>query len=159
MEIIISCLLVALMISPWVWMIVNRKKTPPSPPPPPIDLSPIHRSIGELTSAVQKVQKDLTQVPRKTMKTLEGATNVNKGAYAEWNAFHSLCRTYDKVVFFGTVFDFMCVRFEQRGDEPAGVDFIDVKSGRASLSKDQRRLRDLIKEGKIDFKTVRVKVD
>jgi len=64
---------------------------------------------------------------------------------------------YDIVIPFNTVFDFMCVRFD-KGDEPGIVDFIDVKTGKASLSQDQRKLRDLIKEGKIDFKVARTKI-
>jgi len=37
------------------------------------------------------------------------------------------------------------------------VTFIEVKSGNSRLSKKQRKIRDLIKEGKVEFKTHRIK--
>jgi len=117
----------------------------------------LNANVASVKLDTETLKKNLTELPRKTMRTLEGSTNVNKGAYAEWAAFHTLCREYDRVIFFNSVFDFLCIRHPSEED-PGTVDFVDVKSGRATLSKDQRVLRDLIKDKKIDFKTVRVKV-
>lgn len=37
------------------------------------------------------------------------------------------------------------------------VTFIEVKSGNSKLSRKQRKIRDLIKDGKVEFKTHRIK--
>lgn len=54
--------------------------------------------------------------------------------------------------FIGDPIDF--VHFDEEG-----ITFVEVKSGKSQLSKKQRRIRDQISQGKVDFKLYRIKGD
>ena len=150
--------LLALMVAFAAFMIGRGKRPDPVRVEVPIESNAaVLAQLRDFSSQLAGVKRTLTEVPRKTLKTFEGSANVAKGEIAEWAALQKLSAVYDIVVPFNAVFDFMCIRFDKE-DVPGVVDFIDVKTGRATLSSDQRKLRDLIKAKKIDFKVAKVQI-
>ena len=114
--------------------------------------------VRGLAHEIETLKKNVVDIPRTTLKTFEGNNNVSRGEIAEWAALQKLSSVYDVVIPFNAIFDFMCILFP-KDDKEGSVDFIDVKSGKAVLSAEQKKLRDLIKAKKIDFKTVKVQVE
>ena len=66
----------------------------------------------------------------------------------------------DRLIVAGDIVDYIGIRFPI-GDIPGAIDFIDIKTGKsASLSSDQRKLRDLIEKSAdiFSFKVVKVQI-
>jgi len=115
-------------------------------------------SLSKVVAENAEFRKSLRDLPSTVLRTIQGSVNNTTGKLGELVKFIELQRSYDRLVPLGSIVDFMGVRLPE-GDDPGGLDFIDVKTGkRAVLSKDQKALRDVIKAGHINFKTVKVEI-
>jgi len=118
--------------------------------PPPTTLSPSHLSAPIVNIDLDHVYKMLDQVPNKVLQSIISSTNNSKGNLGEMMGYLKLQAEYDRVIPLHSIVDFVCVSFPREGKE-GHIDFLDVKTDKAKLSKDQIQLKKLIQEKKINF--------
>jgi predicted Holliday junction resolvase-like endonuclease len=104
------------------------------------------------------IQEKIERIPDITISKVVGKTNVDRGAFGEMVSFLRLKAEYDKVIPFHDVVDFIGIRFGKEGKDGA-IDFIDIKTGGARLTREQQALRNLIKEKKVNFLKVHLTID
>lgn len=115
----------------------------------------ISQHIPEL---VRHINHAMEAVPGKVLRCIQGDLNHLKGTVAEHISYLQLNASYDRLLPFNSITDFIGIRFP-RGTDPGALDFIDIKSGNARLSKEQSRLRRIIDGKHINFVTVKVITD
>lgn len=113
--------------------------------------------LRTLRGEVSTLKKNVTDLPRKTLRTFEGSTNVVKGEISEWAAYQKLHTTYDRVIPVNSIFDFLCIKLPE-DDNLGAVHFVEIKTGTSKLSKDQRAMRSALESGDKSFKTIKVQV-
>ena len=106
---------------------------------------------------MRELEKIVSEVPEKVLKSITSSSNVKKGALGELIGYVELKANYDRIIPLGNIVDFIGIKFT--GETEQGyIDFIDVKTGKsARLSKDQKALQQLVTDKKINF--VKVKVE
>jgi hypothetical protein len=109
-------------------------------------------------AAVKVLEEKIGKIPDITVNKVVGRANVERGSVGELVAFLRLKADYDKIIPFNDVVDFICIRFPRDGVEGA-LDFIDIKTGQARLSKDQMALKAIISDKLINFKKVTLTMD
>ena len=117
------------------------------------------RSEAESKSLIA-LTKAVKETPSKTLSTIQGSVNNTVGKMGEMMQLIELQRIYDRLIVAGDIVDYIGIRFPI-GDIPGAIDFIDIKTGKsASLSSDQRKLRDLIEKSAdiFTFKVVKVQI-
>ena len=114
------------------------------PTPVNIDLDHVYRMID--------------QVPNKVLQSIISSNNNLKGNLGEMMGYLKLKAEYDRVIPLGNITDFICISFPKEGRD-GHIDFIDCKTDKARLSKDQLALRKLIQEKKINFIKLSFKID
>lgn len=107
---------------------------------------------------LQPIKSALAQIPDKTVSKAVGRSSVERGSLGEMIAFLKLKADYDRVLPFHDVVDFIGIRFP-RANQEGCIDFIDIKTGRARLTKEQIALRKMIQENRIGFHKVKLTVD
>ena len=112
----------------------------------------IHTPVNLASEALERHIKD---IPNKVLQSIQGSSNVHKGALGELIGYIELRASYDRIIPIGNIVDFICIKFPSSETEGA-VDFIEVKSGKARLDKDQKKLQQLIKDKRLNFVTFRV---
>ena len=106
---------------------------------------------------MRELEKIVSQVPEKVLKSITSSSNVKKGALGELIGYVELKATYDRIIPLGNIVDFIGIKFDSESEQ-GYIDFIDVKTGKsARLSKDQKALQHLVSEKRINF--VKVKVE
>lgn len=111
---------------------------------------------NSLKDNFKRLHEDVNTIPDTVIKSLTGSLNTQKGKLGELIGYLTLKAEYDKIIPLGTIIDFMAIKFPSDKD-PGKVDFIDIKTGEnARLNKDQRALRLLIKDKKINFLTIKL---
>lgn len=113
---------------------------------------------SKVTPEYLKLENQMKKLPTQILRAVTGATNMKKGALGELVGHISLKAEYDRIIPLGTIVDFMCIRFP-KGDDIGCVDFVDMKTGGARLSKDQSQLKKLIDGQRIGFKKFSVDVN
>tara|TARA_R110002126_G_scaffold9539_7_gene43024 strand:+ start:112 stop:690 length:579 start_codon:yes stop_codon:yes gene_type:complete len=106
------------------------------------------------------IAKVMKEMPSKTLRTIQGSLNNTTGKLGEMMTLIELQQAYDRLIVVGDIVDFIGVKFPVE-DNPGGVYFIDVKTGKgAALSADQRKFKKLVesKEGLFEFKVVKVQI-
>jgi len=126
-------------------------------PPPQIEMPPVHVDATVDTTEIRQHLEELKQtIPEYVMQSLTGTANTQKGKLGEIIGYLSLKAEYDRIIPLGTIVDFLAIKFPM-DENPGYIDLIDIKTGKAArLSPDQRKLRDLVKEKKINFKTIKI---
>jgi hypothetical protein len=107
----------------------------------------------ELPPDLLTLYQEIQHLPAKVLATIQGSINPQKGKVAELLTYAELRYDYDKIIPLGSPVDFIGVK---HGDK---IDFIEVKSGGALLSEDEKEIRRLISEGRVNFRLVTVKED
>ena len=117
--------------------------------------TPIHvNSIPD--PRVDEIIEVVNQLPHKVLESITASSNNQKGKLGELIGYLNLNSKYDKLIALRDITDFIGIRFTKNGEEGT-IDFIDVKNGpSARLSKEQMRLKQLIKDGKIRFFSFKV---
>lgn len=135
-------ILLVLLISCIVYLIHTLKNKTDKQPIQPI----YHSNIVDLAP----IKKLMDEVPNKVLETIQGSTNNLKGNLGEMIGYLKLHASYDKIIPLGNIVDFIALEFPKDG-KPGKIIFIDIKTGKARLSKDQKMLKSLIDNRQIEF--------
>ena len=115
------------------------------------------QTTGVVRHNIEHLERIVSEVPERVLKSITSSTNVKKGALGELIGYIEIKATYDRIIPLGNIVDFIGIKFDSE-DEKGYIDFIDVKTGKsARLSKDQKALQQLIVDKHINF--VKVKVE
>ncbi|HET7713693.1 MAG TPA: Holliday junction resolvase-like protein [Patescibacteria group bacterium] len=105
----------------------------------------------ELPPNVLALYQEVHALPARVLATIQGSINPQKGKVAELLTYAELRYDYDKIIPLGSPVDFVGIKHGEK------IDFIEVKSGGAILSEDEREIRRLIAAGKVNFRLINVK--
>ena len=94
--------------------------------------------------SVKEVQEILEDMPREFMQSITGSLGKRTGKLNELMATFELTQ-YDRLFYLGDLIDFVGVKYDE------GIDFIEVKTGRFRLTEDEKKLRELIVEGRVNY--------
>lgn len=101
------------------------------------------KKLGVLEQKISSINVDIHQVPSKVLNTVRGATNKNIGEFGELIAALKIKDSYDKILYLGDVCDFVGIKYPT-DKQPGCIHFIEIKTGKAVLSNEQKKLRNLI---------------
>ncbi|MDP3758180.1 MAG: Holliday junction resolvase-like protein [bacterium] len=106
----------------------------------PTDLIDLYRGVQDL--------------PARVLQTIQGSINPQKGKMAELLTYAELRYDYDRIIPLGWPIDFIGIKNNER------IDFIEVKSGTASLLTDEEKhIKNLIASGRVNFRLIKVTED
>ncbi|MFC2010967.1 Holliday junction resolvase-like protein [Chloroflexota bacterium] len=88
-------------------------------------------------ASVKEIQDMLEDLPHDVLESITRSQGTRSGKLHELLATLELTK-YDRLFYLGTPIDFIGVDYER------GIDFIEVKSGRARFTEDEIKLKDLI---------------
>jgi predicted Holliday junction resolvase-like endonuclease len=95
--------------------------------------------------SVREIQRLLEGLPRDVLKSITTSEAVRAGKLNELLATLELTQ-YDRLFYLGgEPIDFVGIKYD------AGVDFIEVKTGKARLTEDEKRLKDLIELKMVNY--------
>lgn len=139
---------IAVLILGGQWLFFERKKKTEKTvqtlqPIVNVDLGPIYKLIEG--------------VPNKVLQSIVSSSNNMKGNLGELMGFLKLKAEYDRVIPLGNIVDFIGIKLPKDGKE-GQIDFIDIKTDKAKLSKDQSQLKKLIAEKRINFVKISIKM-
>jgi len=140
MEIVLIALILALALIILVLLLRPRKIEVPA-------VDELERKLRyTLASAdsVKDVQKLLESLPRDVMQSITGSLGKRTGKLNELMATFELTQ-YDRLFYLGDPIDFVGVKYDE------GIDFIEVKTGRFRLTEDEKKLRALIEDGRVNY--------
>lgn len=109
-----------------------------------IDLDPVHKAIDA--------------IPNKVLQSIVSKNNNHKGDLGELVSFMKLGAMYDRVIPLNNVVDFLAIKLPTETTE-GYIHFIDSKTGKASLSKEQKAVKKLIEEKKVEFIKLRINIE
>ena len=96
-------------------------------------------------ASVREIQDMLRDLPRDVLESITRSLGKRTGRLNELLATIELTH-YDRLFYFGgSPIDFVGIKYEE------GVDFIEVKTGKARLSEDEKKLRELIEAGRVNY--------
>jgi predicted Holliday junction resolvase-like endonuclease len=87
--------------------------------------------------SVKELRGMLEELPRDVLSSITHSQATRSGKLNELLATLELTK-YDRLFYLGTPIDFIGIDYER------GIDFIEVKSGRAQFSQDEIKLKDLV---------------
>ncbi len=94
--------------------------------------------------AVKEVQEVLENMPRDLMISITRSLGKRTGKLNELMATFELTK-YDRLFYLGDPIDFVGIKYDE------GIDFIEVKTGRFRLTDDEKKLRELIEDGRVNY--------
>lgn len=100
---------------------------------------------------VLALYQEVHALPSRVLATIQGSINPQKGKVAELLTYAELRYDYDKIIPLSSPVDFVGIKHGVK------IDFIEVKSGGAVLSEDEKEIRRLIATGKVNFRLINVK--
>ena len=96
-------------------------------------------------ASVREIRELLEDLPRDVLESITRSLGKRTGRLNELLATIELTH-YDRLFYFGgSPIDFVGIKYDE------GVDFIEVKTGKARLSADEMKLRELIEAGKVNY--------
>lgn len=95
-------------------------------------------------ASMREVQNDLKNLPNQLLFSITRSLGKRTGKLNELMATFELTQ-YDRLFYLGDPIDFIGIKYGE------GIDFIEVKTGRFRLTQDEKRLRDLIEDGKVNY--------
>ncbi len=101
-------------------------------------------------TSVKEIQEILRDLPRDVMQSITGSLSKRTGKLNELMATFELTH-YDRLFYLGEPIDFVGIKYDE------GIDFIEVKTGRFRLTEDEKKLRDLIETGRVNYVPLTVK--
>ncbi len=87
--------------------------------------------------SVREIQNLLEDLPRDVLSSITHSLGTRTGKLNELLATLELTK-YDRLFYLGDPVDFVGIKYDE------GIDFIEVKTGRARLTEDEIKLKDLI---------------
>ena len=95
--------------------------------------------------SVREIQRILEGLPRDVLKSITSSEAVRAGKLNELLATLELTQ-YDRLFYLGgEPIDFVGIKYDE------GIDFIEVKTGKARLTEDEKRLKDLIELKMVNY--------
>lgn len=95
-------------------------------------------------TSVREIQDMLRGLPRDLVQSITGSLSKRTGKLNELMATFELTQ-YDRLFYLGEPIDFVGIKYDD------GVDFIEVKTGKFRLSEDEKKLRELIEAGRVNY--------
>ena len=95
-------------------------------------------------ASMREVQNDLKNLPNQLLFSITRSLGKRTGKLNELMATFELTQ-YDRLFYLGDPIDFIGIKYGE------GVDFIEVKTGRFRLTADEKQLRDLIEDGRVNY--------
>ena len=95
-------------------------------------------------ASVREMRSDLQNLPNQLLVSITRSLGKRTGKLNELMATFELTH-YDRLFYLGDPIDFVGIKYDE------GVDFIEVKTGRFRLTEDEKRLRELIEQGKVNY--------
>ncbi len=95
-------------------------------------------------TSIKEIQEILKGMPRDVMQSITGSLSKRTGKLNELMATFELTH-YDRLFYLGEPIDFVGIKYDE------GVDFIEVKTGRFRLTEDEKKLRELIESGRVNY--------
>jgi predicted Holliday junction resolvase-like endonuclease len=100
-------------------------------------------------TSVREIQEILKDLPRDVMQSITGSLSKRTGKLNELLATLEMTK-YDRLFYLESPIDFVGIKYDE------GVDFIEVKSGKARYSEDEKKLRELIETGRVYYVPLKV---
>ncbi len=97
--------------------------------------------------------KRVDNLPVRILQTIQGSINPQKGKMAELLTYAELRYDYDRIIPLGWPIDFIGIKNGER------IDFIEVKSGNGVLTDEEKHIKNLIAQGQIHFRLIKVTED
>ncbi len=95
-------------------------------------------------ASVKEIQDALDDLPHDLLESITRSLGRRTGKLNELLATFELTK-YDRLFYLGEPIDFVGVKYGE------GVDFIEVKTGKARLTEDEKRLKDLIDSKLVNY--------
>ena len=95
-------------------------------------------------ASVKEIQDALDDLPHDLLESITRSLGRRTGKLNELLATFELTQ-YDRLFYLGEPIDFVGVKYGE------GIDFIEVKTGRARLTEDERKLKDLIDSKLVNY--------
>ena len=95
-------------------------------------------------ASVREIQDTLAELPHDVLESITRSLSQRTGKLNELLATFELTK-YDRLFYLGEPVDFIGVKYDE------GIDFIEVKTGRARLTEDEKRLKDLIELKMVNY--------
>jgi len=105
--------------------------------------------IGELCETIAEVRADL---PGKVLQSIQASINPRKGKVGELVTMLQLTSEYQRIIPLGQPVDMIGI-----GEDT--IDFIEVKSGKSTLSTMERKIKALVDDGKVRYIVVRPNIE
>ncbi len=100
-------------------------------------------------TSMREVQNDLKNLPNQLLLSITRSLGSRTGKLNELMATFELTQ-YDRLFYLGDPIDFVGIKYGE------GIDFIEVKTGSFRLTKDEKKLRDLIEDGMVNYVPLQV---
>ncbi|MCJ7522424.1 MAG: hypothetical protein MUP21_09450 [Dehalococcoidia bacterium] len=94
--------------------------------------------------SVKEVREILEDMPRDLMLSITRSLGKRTGKLNELMATFELTK-YDRLFYLGDPIDFVGIKYGE------SIDFIEVKTGRVRLTDDEKKLRELILDGRVNY--------
>ena len=94
--------------------------------------------------SVREIQDMLAELPHDVLQSITRSVGTRGGKLNELLATLELTQ-YDRLFYLGEPIDFVGVKYGE------GIDFIEVKTGKARLSEDEKKLKELIDAGMVNY--------
>jgi len=140
MEILLISLVLALVVVVVLLLLRPRRVEIPAIE----DLEKKLRFALASADSVKQVQEILEGLPSDLLQSITRSLGKRTGKLNELMATFELTK-YDRLFYLGEPVDFVGIKYDE------GVDFIEVKTGRFRLTEDERKLRELIEEGRVNY--------
>ena len=95
-------------------------------------------------TSVKEIQDTLEDLPHDLLESITRSLGKRTGKLNELLATFELTQ-YDRLFYLGEPIDFVGIKYDE------GVDFIEVKTGKARLSEDERKLKELIDSKMVNY--------
>jgi len=100
-------------------------------------------------ASVKEIQDALAGLPHDVLESITRSLGKRTGKLNELLATFELTK-YDRLFYLGEPVDFVGVKYDE------GIDFIEVKTGKARLTEDEKRLKDLIELKMVNYVSLSV---
>ena len=140
MEILLYSIIFVLLVIIFVLILVPRKVKIPAIE----ELESKLRFALASAASVKEIQDALEDLPHDVLESITRSLGKRTGKLNELLATFELTQ-YDRLFYLGEPVDFVGVKYGE------GIDFIEVKTGKARLSEDEQKLKELVDAKMVNY--------
>ena len=140
MEILLYSIIFVLLVIIFVLILVPRKVKIPAIE----ELENKLRFALASAASVKEIQDALEDLPHDVLESITRSLGKRTGKLNELLATFELTQ-YDRLFYLGEPVDFVGVKYGE------GIDFIEVKTGKARLSEDEQKLKELVDSKMVNY--------